>query len=122
MKKLLIALSLLAAPLAGCTTTQLLQGAPVIGNVCSAADRTLIDEKAVFAAQTLYNIPADAYKRAYKAGNLVPHSDLQIKLRNMLMRLDLMRVTIRDAKGAINCDFAAMQRLHTEILTLIPRK
>lgn len=121
MKKFLIAASLALAPMtAGCGINQVLENTPVVGSICEAADRTLIDEKVVFTTQTLFNIPADAYKRAVTDGHL-PVGDLRTNLRNKLIKLDDLRIAIRNARGAVNCDFAAMKALHTDIMTLMPR-
>lgn len=121
MKKIILALALLGAPLSACTANQVLESAPVIGNVCKASDRVLIDEKVVFAAETLFNIPADVYKRAVTDGHL-PVGELRSNIRGKLLMLDHLRKTISHARGAVNCDFADMKALHADIMTLLPRK
>lgn len=121
MKKMLIALAIASAPLAACSTLNtVLENAPVTGAVCAVADQTLIDEKVVFAAETLFNIPADAYEQAVLDGHLPP-GDLRTDLRAKLIKLDTLRNAIYNAKGTVNCDFASMKALHSDIMTLIPR-
>lgn len=121
MKKIVMALALAVAPLSACTTTEVLQNAPVIGNVCAAADRTFVDEKVVFAAETVLNIAADAYIKAFKAGEL-PVGPLQRDLKAKVIKLESLRNAVVAAKGTVNCDFEAMKDLQAEILSLIPRK
>lgn len=121
MNKLILAVALLGAPLSACTANQLLGSIPVVGNVCEVADRVLVDEKVVFAAETLFNIPADAYKRAFTAGQL-PVGPLQRSIRDKLIKLDDLRIAVTNARGTVNCDFASMKLLQADILSLIPRK
>lgn len=118
-KKFLFALSLCMA-LNACTVNDALKAAPVIGNVCSAADRTLIDEKVVYAAEVLYNIPAHAYVSADKNHKITPA--LREKVRPLLIRLNMLRKAVSAAKGSANCDFAAMKQLQVDILQLLPSR
>lgn len=115
MKKLLIALALI---LPGCTANQVMHSLPVVGNVCSAAEGTLIDEKVLYAATALYVMPANAYVKA------LPHMsvDLKNKIKPKLVQLYALLKSVRAAKGTINCDYNAMKELHADILELIPRK
>lgn len=120
MKKLMIVAALAAAPLGACTANQVLESTPVVSQVCEAADRTLIDEKVVFASETLFNIPAQAYVKAVQDGHLPPGA-LRDNLKAKLIKLDDLRNAIFDARGTVNCDFASMKRLHSDIMLLIPR-
>lgn len=117
MKKLLIVLCL---GLSACSANQLLQAAPVIGNVCTAAQGTLIDEKVVYSAEVLYNIPAQAYVSADKNGKLTPA--LKAKLKPLLIKMNELRLAISAAKGSVNCDFEQMKQLQVQVLQLLPRK
>lgn len=116
MKKFIIVLALLTS---SCSANQLLQSTPIIGTVCAAADRTLVDEKVVFAAETIYNIPAHAYKTANENGKLAP--ELKAKLKPLLIELDGYRRAVFAAKGSLSCDFASMQQLQIEIIQLLPK-
>lgn len=120
MKKLVMALALAVAPLSACTTTEVLQNAPVIGNVCAAAERTLIDDRVVFASEALFDIASDAYITTFKAGQL-PVGPLQRDLRGKLVQLNDLRNAIYNARGSVNCDFAAMKALQADILKLMPK-
>ncbi len=121
MKKIVMALALLGAPLSACTTTELLQNAPVIGNVCTAAQGTFVDEKVVFGAETLLNIAADGYKTAVLGGQL-PVGQLRTDIRAKILLLEKLRNGVVNARGSVNCDFESMKALHADILSLIPRK
>lgn len=116
MRTLAIALCLL---LSACTANQVLESIPVVGNVCEAADRTLIDEKVVFAAETLYNIPAQAYVTADKNGRLTPA--LKAQTKPILIKMDDLRRAISAARGTVNCDFKQMQELQVQVIKLLPR-
>ena len=120
MKKLMIAASLAFAPLAGCTANQMLESAPVIGNVCEAADRTFIDEKVVVGAQTLYIVSGEAYLEAINDGHL-PEGATREKIKSILVKMYSLQNAIRAARGTANCDFTAMKELHAEVILLIPR-
>lgn len=116
MRKLFIILMLGAS---SCSANQMLQAAPVIGRVCTAAQRTLIDEKVVYAAQVLYNIPAQAYVSADRNHRLTP--ELKATLKPLLIRLNALRNTIKAARGSVNCDFERMKQLQVQIIQLLPR-
>jgi len=120
MKKLMIALAVVAAPLSGCTANQMLESAPVIGNVCAAAERTFIDEKVVIGAQTLYIVSGESYLEAINDGHL-PEGELRAKIKGILLKMYNLQNAIRAARGTANCDFTAMKELHAEVVLLIPR-
>lgn len=117
MKKIFLFVACLA--LSACSTNQLLQAAPIIGNVCTAAQGTLIDEKVVYAAEVIYNIPAQAYVSADKNGKLKP--ELKAKLKPLLIKLNGLRLAVSAAKGSVNCDFTQMKELQVQIIQLLPR-
>jgi hypothetical protein len=118
MKRLAIAL-LLGTTLSACTPTQITQSVPIVGNVCSAAEGTLVDEKVVYAAQVIYNIPAQAYVSADKNKKLTPA--MKATLKPLLIKLDDLRNTVKAAKGTVNCDFEQMKALQVQIIQLLPR-
>lgn len=120
MNKLMIALALSGASLSACTANQVLQGAPIIGSICTAAEGTLIDEKAVLSAEVLYNAPAQAYVAANDAGLLSVSQKALIKPK--LIQLYSLLQTVKAAKGTVNCSFAAMQQLHADVVALLPAK
>lgn len=116
MKGLVIALAL---ALSGCgVADKVLESTPVVGAVCKAADRILIDEKVVYAANVLYNIPAQAYVSANNRGQL--SAELKARLKPMLVNLYGYTQTIKAARGTVNCDFASMKKLHADVLALMP--
>jgi len=121
MKKLVLALALACAPLAGCSALQPVINAtdPVV-EICSAADRVLIDEAAVVGAQTLYIVAGEAYLEAVNDGHL-PEGELRTKIKNLLVKMYSMQNAVRAARGTLSCDFAAMKELHSEVILLIPR-
>lgn len=117
MRKVVIVAALM---LSACSPNKVLENAPVIGSVCAAADGTLIDEKVVYAAEVLYNIPAQAYKAANENGQLTPA--MKAALKPKLIKLNDLRLAVVAAKGSINCDFNSMKELQVEVLQLLPRK
>lgn len=119
MRKLLIALALATS---SCTANQALENLPIVGNVCEAADRTLIDDKAVLAAHTLYNVPAFAYVKADKDGLFITRPALKAQLKPMLIELYKYDIAIKAAKGSVNCDFNSMKELSARVNALLPRK
>ncbi len=113
-------LPLLAAlSLGACTANQALQRAPVIGPVCSAADATLIDEKALYTANAFYNVPAQAYVVANRAGRLSPA--LKGSLRPKLLTMHRLLRAMKAAKGSVNCDYKSMLQLRDEVNALLPK-
>ncbi len=120
MNKLMIAAALMAAPLAGCTANQMLESAPIVSNVCAAADRVFIDEGVVIGAQTLYVVSSEAFLEAVKDGHL-PAGERKEKIRAILVKMYSLQNAIRAARGTINCDYSALKELHAEVTSLLPR-
>lgn len=119
MRTLILACAL---ALTGCVqgpNSLYLPTAPVV-KVCSVADQTLIDEKALYAAEIAYNIPAHAYVSANYSGLLTP--ELKAVLKPKLTTMYTMLKAIRAAKGTVSCDLVAMQKLHNEVVALLPRR
>lgn len=92
-------------------------GTPIV-DICTASDRTLIDEKVVYAAEAIFNIPAQAYKVANENGNL--KEPLKGQAKSILIRMDDLRLAINAAKGTATCDFNELQKLQAQVLKLIP--
>jgi hypothetical protein len=118
MKKLILAIALATS---ACTANQVLQSAPIIGNVCTVAEGTLIDEKVIYAAEALYNVPAHAYVTAIDNGQL-PEGELRTNVKGKLITMFRLLSAVRAAKGTVNCDYNSMKELHREVLAIIPRK
>ena len=108
-----------ALTLGACTANQVLQSAPIISNVCEAADGTLIDEKVLYAANALYNVPAHAYVTANRNGKLSP--ELKAALKPKLLTMYRLLQAVKAAKGTVNCDYNSMKALHAEVTALLPR-
>lgn len=117
MKKAIIILALLAS---SCSPTEIVRNTPVVGDVCTLADRTLIDEKVVFAAEVIYNIPAHAYFVADQNGKLT--QDVKFEVKPMLRKLNNLRNAVFAAKGTLTCDFNNMKQLQVEIIQLLPKE
>ena len=121
MKKLiLVAFASLALSTTACTANQALQSLPVVGDVCTIAEGTLIDDKVLYAANALYNVPAHAYVTANRDGQLTPAVKAVLKPKLLAMYRLLQAVTA--AKGTVNCDYASMQMLHAEVSALLPNR
>lgn len=102
-----------------CTGNQIMENTPVVGTVCNAAQGTLVDEKVVYAAQVIYNIPAQAYVTADRNNRLTV--DLKARIKPLLIKLNDLRNTVKAAKGTVNCDFEQMKVLQVQIIQLLPR-
>ena len=86
-------------------------------------ERTLNDEKARWAAEALYNVPASAYRSANDR-QLVP-ADLKAQIKPKLQQLGRYLVVVRNAHQACNTATlfqykSAMEKLSAEVLELIP--
>lgn len=121
MRKLALTL-LIGASLAGCTT---LAGSSVSTSTCASggvASFTVLDDKAVYAAEALYNVPAYAYVSANKNGTLPASVKAwaKPKLIQLYSMLKLARAAYKagDVAG-FNCQFAAMTNLSNEVKTYI---
>jgi flagellar basal body rod protein FlgF len=117
MRTLILAVALATS---ACTTTQLLQNTPVLGQVCTAAEGTLIDEKVIYAAELAYNLPAHAYLTALKNGKI--SDDVKALVKPKLVKMYDLLKAVRAAKGSVNCDFNAMLELQAEVTKLLPAR
>lgn len=117
-KALFAALALASLSLAGCATV----GAPP--TPAAALQATTVDEKALYAAEALYNLPAQAYVSADARGKLSP--ELKAKLKPMLADAYKVLLTARAAYATGNADTFASQvnglkNLSAAIVSLIPK-
>lgn len=128
MKKLILAVAMLAAvPLGGCTSVLTSAGVPefvaetVNTPVCN---RLVLDDKARYGVNALYNVPAQAYVSAHKRGLVTPAVRDVVKPKLQLAYRYLLGA--RAAHQA--CDEAtflnyrgAMERIRNEVMPLIPQ-
>lgn len=117
-KALFAALALASLSLGGCAA---LQAPPA---PATALQATALDERALYAAEALYNVPAQAYVVADTNGQLSP----QVKATLKPMLQDAYRVLLatRAAYAAGNAtDFASqvasLRNLSGAIVSLIPK-
>lgn len=89
-------------------------------SICQVGSGTLIDEKTLYAAEALYNVPAHAYVTADRNGHITPA--LRTQIRPKLITMYQLLKSMRAAKGTVNCDIDAMKELHREVLALIPNR
>jgi hypothetical protein len=127
-RMILFAAALLALPLGGCASMLETAGIPaavaetVNTPVCN---RTVLDDKAQYAAEALYNVPAQAYVSAYKRGLVTPAVKAVVK-----PKLQTLYAYLKGARAAhAACDEAtflnyrhAMETIRNEVLPLIPQQ
>lgn len=121
-KAYLLAAVLFTAPISGCATIRTVAAIP---QVCV---KTSADEKAWYAAEALYNVPAALFRTANEHkmfDQFANGAALKAIAKEKLMKLDTYRVGARAAYKA--CDSvalgnykAAMELLKAEVLPLIP--
>jgi hypothetical protein len=114
-KALFAALALASLSLGGCAALQ----AP-----SAVASATAIDEKALYAAEALYNVPAQAYVVADGNGQLSP--ELKAVLKPKLQEAYRVLLAIRAAYAAGNAagfasQVVALHNLSGAIVALIPK-
>lgn len=118
VRKALFALALAAVSLGGCAA---LQAPPAPAAVLQG---TTIDERAAYAAEALYNVPAQAYAVADGNGKLSPET--KATLKPMLADAYKVLLAVRAARAAGNAEgFAnqveALKNLSAAITSLIPK-
>lgn len=123
MKKLyLAALLVAAAPLAACGG--LGSGIASVSSVCA---NTSADEKAWYAAEALYNVPAQAYRVANEAYKSEPRwLSIKATVKPKLQTLNKYRLGAKSAYQACNLELlnqfaAAMKPISAEVSAAIPR-
>lgn len=123
MKRFLIAaLALSTVPLTACSTLSTV-GSAITTPVCST---TVADDKARWAAEALYNVPAGAYRSANEHGLFAGHDALKASAKSKLQTLAKYLLVVRDAHEHCNHDTlfqykSAMDALSAEVTALIPR-
>lgn len=115
---LFAALALASASLGGCAAFQA-PPAPA-----AAFQATAIDERALFAAEALYNVPAQAYVVADTNDQLSP--ELKARLRPLLQEAYRVLVAARAAYDAGNAtgfesQVASLRSLTISIADLLPK-
>jgi hypothetical protein len=123
MKKILLALCLASVPLAGCQT---LAGVAVATDLATkpVCAGHVADEKAWYAVEAAYNVPAQAYLAANAHGLLTP--SLKATLKPKLQAMNQVRLAAKAAYQA--CDaaslttkLAALTQLRDQVMPLIPK-
>lgn len=117
--------TLLLTPLAACTQLQQGNITSIPGVTTSVCSHTAYDEKAMYALEALYNVPAQAYVTADQRGLINATLKAQLK-----PKLQQAYTYLKGARAAYEiCDTTtlgsyqtALQKFHDEILPLIPIK
>lgn len=122
MKKIyLVALLAAAAPLSACGG--LASGIASASSVCA---NTTADEKAWYAAEALYNVPAQAYRVANEAYKSEPRwLTIKATVKPKLQTLNQYRLGAKGAYQACNLQLldqfaAAMKPLSADVTAAIP--
>lgn len=105
MKKLAIILCLGLS--SACATV------PTSPMVCSST--TVVDNKVAYAAEALYNVPANAYMAANESGKLTP--ELKAKVKPILQQMYKYLLLVRTAKDS--CAYDNLLSLSTQVKTLL---
>lgn len=125
LKRLVIlaAMALALSPAAGCAQAASIAGKAIPAVATAATKGSVIDEKALIAAETAYNVPAQAYVAANRAGLLTPQLKAVLKPKLVMAKgaLDIAREAYRVGDAATLADqVRAVQRLAAEAKALIP--
>lgn len=116
MKKLILVLTL---TFSACSPARIATSPVVLAPAaCAVGSATLIDDKAAYAAEAFYNVPATAYKSAVQNGVMTP--SIRAIVRPKLLLLRQYRNNIRNAHGAMSCDYEAAKALSADLMKLIP--
>lgn len=121
-KVILAALVLSTVPLSACSTLSTV-GTALTTPVCAT---TLTDDRARWAAEALYNVPAGAYRSANERHLFAGHDALKANVKSKLQTLAKYLLLVRDAHAHCNHDTllqykSAMDSLSAEVTALIPR-
>lgn len=125
MKRLILAALALALTLPGCSS--LGTASHIVAAATSSqplGDFTVLDDKAMYAAEALYNVPASAYRSADTRGLIPAHLKAVIK-----PKLQTMGRVLKTARSAyrigdltsFNARYRALLALKDEVTPLIPR-
>lgn len=126
MKKLfcapLLVLCLVASP--ACTSLSAASDAVAVATSSTPlGDRTVMDERAMYAAEALYNVPAQAYVTADTRGLLTPA--MRRAVRPVLVEARQVLLTVREAYRVGDATtfgqrVAALRALKERALALLP--
>jgi hypothetical protein len=123
---LILAVALAAVPVAGCKTMLTTAGVPefvaetVNTPVCN---RLVLDDKARYGVNVLYNVPAQAYVAAHKRGLVTPavRDVVKPKLQQAYTYLKGARAAHEACDEATFLNYrSAMERIKNEVMPLIP--
>jgi predicted small secreted protein len=122
MKKLFLALALVAVPLAACSTIRTVDQAVALANQ-DVGDYTVLDEKSWYYAEALYNVPARAYLSTNSRGLI--HDPLKSQIKSGLQKLDALRQAVYQAYKTGNAvafrdKITEMKTLSDQVRNLIP--
>lgn len=123
MRKLFLAIALLAAPLAACSTFHTVDQAVTLANQ-NVGDFTVFDEKSWYYAEALYNVPARAYLSANSRGLL--HDPLKTSLKATLHTMNDVRQAVYQAYKTGNAvafrnKIIELKQLSDQVRSLIPQ-
>lgn len=126
----IFAVAFVALALAACQPGYVppIGAAPAPVTLCSGpalAGSLVIDEKALYAAEALYNVPTHAYVTANANKQLSPALKARIKplLQRAYVSLKLARAAyaVGDANG-FNCQYAAVLNFANQAKAILPAK
>ena len=122
MKKILLAMALATISLgtSGCTA---LAGVQLVTQSAPLAGNTVLDEKAWYAAEALYNVPAQAYLSANKNGLLSPAVKAKVKpillSAYQVLKAARQAYKVGDAEG-FGARVAELRALSNQAKALLP--
>lgn len=125
LKRLLVmaTLALALSPAAGCAQTAAAVGHAVPAVATKFTKTSVLDEKALIAAETAYNVPAQAYVVANRRGLLSPQLKAAVKPKLQMAKsaLDIARqaYAVGDA-DTLTDQVRAVQRLAGDAKALLP--
>lgn len=100
MKRLLIAVSLVLITVSFAAATVSCAPVPSVSGQCTS--QTVVDDKVAYAAEALYNVPAQAYVTANKNGTLP--ADIKAKAKPILLEMYKKLLLVRSAHDACAYD------------------
>lgn len=97
---------------------------PAVTGTAPITSQTAIDEKAWYAAEALYNVPAQAYVAAVKADKMP--ASVRAIVKPKLQAMNRVRVAARTAyklgdAATFSARVAELSRLRDDVITLIPK-
>lgn len=122
MRKIILALALVAMPLGACQTIHSVDQAVALANQ-NVGDFTVLDEKSWYYAEALYNVPAQAYLSANSRGLL--HDPLKGEIKTKLQQLNQLRQAVYQAYQTGNATsfrdkIVQLKALSDQVRGLIP--